>query len=153
MGFNNFVQFFLVFAFMACNSNKGHTNGLENDPLVIPYRQCLSNLDSIKENIDSADWDRAQALLYTTINAHLPSYWIGTEWDFNGTTQTPKSGNIACGYFLTTTMQQTGYEIKRVWMAQQASSVLIKAYCSDIKIMSSLKAVSEYLKNQKDSSC
>ena len=137
---------------MACNSNAGHTNAPERKQPALPYEKYLTNLNTQKESIDSADWDKARGLLFTTINDNLPHYWIGTKWDFNGTTEIPKSGTIACGYFLTTTMKQTGYDIKRVWMAQQASSVLIKAYCSDIKILSSLEKVTQYLNTQPDSS-
>lgn len=47
--------------------------------------------------------------------------WLGTKWNFNGTTQTPKIGNVACGYFVTTTMQDMQFPIERVKYAQCAS--------------------------------
>jgi hypothetical protein len=60
--------------------------------------------------------------------------WFDTPWDFNGTTQKPGQGTIACGYFVTTTLQHTGFDVQRVWLAQQASSVLIRTLCINIKI-------------------
>lgn len=53
--------------------------------------------------------------------------WMGTAWTFSGTSQTPKQGSIACGYFVTTTLQQAGIELDRVRLAQAASEQMILA--------------------------
>ncbi|MCB9262105.1 MAG: hypothetical protein H6607_07000 [Flavobacteriales bacterium] len=119
---------------------------------TLSYNEYLDSLSKQKSAIDSGDFDLAKKLLFETINDHIPSYWIGTKWNFNGTSQTPKSGTIACGYFLTTVMKQTGYNIERVKMAQQASSVLINAYCTDIKTLGSKEKIKAYLAAQPDSS-
>jgi hypothetical protein len=62
----------------------------------------------------------------TLVNDVLP-FWIGTPWDFNGTTQTPGEGSIACGYFISTTLEDTGFDIERISLAQQASENIIKS--------------------------
>src|SRR5690242_12719359 len=49
---------------------------------------------------------RRQAARYlerAMIDVVLPR-WDGTEWAFNGTSRTPRSGSIACGYFVSTTL-------------------------------------------------
>jgi hypothetical protein len=51
--------------------------------------------------------------------------WIGTAWDFNGTTETPQQGKIACGYFVTTVLRDAGLPIARVKLAQCASEQMI----------------------------
>lgn len=56
----------------------------------------------------------------------LYPYWLGTRWDFNGTTQIPGSGNIACGYFVTTLIEDMHMPIERIAMAQCASEEMIK---------------------------
>ena len=56
----------------------------------------------------------ARAYLLTTIDAQF-EHWKGTPWDFNGTTRTPGEGAIACGYFVTTVLEQAGFKIERVW--------------------------------------
>ncbi|MEO7311964.1 MAG: hypothetical protein ABIX01_16280 [Chitinophagaceae bacterium] len=58
------------------------------------------------------------------VDSILP-YWYGTPWDFNGTTQKPGEGSIACGYFITTVLQDCGLPIRRVKMAQCASQELV----------------------------
>ena len=53
--------------------------------------------------------------------------WMGTAWTFHGTSQTPRQGSIACGYFVTTTLEQAGVELERVRLAQAASETMILA--------------------------
>ena len=51
--------------------------------------------------------------------------WVGTPWDFYGTSQVAGEGKIACGYFVTTTLEQSGMELDRVRLAQAASETMI----------------------------
>jgi hypothetical protein len=52
--------------------------------------------------------------------------WYGTPWDFNGTSQTPGEGNIACGYFVSTVLRDVGFKVERIRLAQQASEDIVK---------------------------
>ncbi len=155
MKFYHVIIALLICIQVACSakSNRNSDTSELHETPNISYDSFLHSLENTKNDIDSGDYSKTAQLLYTVINNDIPLYWTGTKWDFNGTTKKPKVGTIACGYFLTTVMDQTGYEIKRVWMAQQASSVLIKSYCSDVKITGSLKGLKAYLKEQPDSSC
>lgn len=53
--------------------------------------------------------------------------WMGTAWTFTGTSTVPGEGSIACGYFVTTTLEQAGIELERVRLAQAASETMILA--------------------------
>ncbi|WP_196889870.1 hypothetical protein [Aureivirga sp. CE67] len=64
------------------------------------------------------------------IDKQIFPYWYGTHWDYNGITETPNKGSIACGYFVTTTLRDMGVPIKRVKMAQAASEKMIKTLVS-----------------------
>lgn len=55
--------------------------------------------------------------------------WYGTKWNFNGTTETPKQGTIACGYFVTTVIRDSGIPVQRIKLAQCASEEMIKSVC------------------------
>ncbi|MFT3681627.1 MAG: hypothetical protein QM791_15255 [Ferruginibacter sp.] len=59
--------------------------------------------------------------------------WYGTPWDFNGTSTQPGTGSIACGYFVTTVLQDAGVTINRSKMAQCASSILVEKTCTAIE--------------------
>ena len=54
-------------------------------------------------------------------------YWYGTTWDFNGITETPGQGTIACGYFVSTTLQHMGVKLNRYKIAQMASQQIISS--------------------------
>lgn len=53
------------------------------------------------------------------INQIIP-YWYGTPWSFEGHTAVPGQGRIACGYFISTTLQDAGLSLNRYRLAQQA---------------------------------
>jgi hypothetical protein len=78
--------------------------------------------------------EKARDLFAATLSDSIFVCWYGTEWDFNGTTTCPRSGNIACGYFITTVLKHSGFNIGRSYLAQQASSVMIKTFCPNDKI-------------------
>lgn len=77
---------------------------------------------------------KASKLLVSTIDQEIFPYWYGTDWDFNGTTQIPKEGQIACGYFVTTVLRDVGIKLNRVTLAQQASENIIKSLTSETYI-------------------
>jgi hypothetical protein len=54
--------------------------------------------------------------------------WYGTPWDFNGTSQTPGEGLIACGYFVSAPLIHLGFKFNRIKMSQQASSRIILSF-------------------------
>ncbi len=61
-------------------------------------------------------------------------HWMGTPWDFNGTTQVPGEGKIACGYFVTTVLRHAGFRLQRVRLAQQAAEQIVKKLVSESNI-------------------
>lgn len=54
--------------------------------------------------------------------------WLGTPWDFNGTSQTPGEGKIACGYFVAVVLRDAGFRVHRIRLAQQASQNIIATF-------------------------
>ncbi len=55
----------------------------------------------------------------TLVNKIIP-FWYGIEWDFEGHTNTPGQGYVACGYFVSTTLKHMGVNINRYRLAQQS---------------------------------
>ncbi|MGH1335291.1 MAG: hypothetical protein ACRBFS_04120 [Aureispira sp.] len=93
---------------------------------------------------------QARRYLERTLSDSIFHYWYGTAYDFNGTTQQPKQGKIACGYFVTTTLQQLGFSLPRVALAQQPASVILRSLCDrkSIKIYKSLSALKKHMDAQ-----
>lgn len=93
-----------------------------------------------------------RAKLIKTIPDEVFSYWYGTKWAFHGTTKTPRKGSIACGYFVTTTLEQSGFQLPRIKMAQQAASIIIKSLCEpkSIKTYTTMPDLERYLREKTD---
>lgn len=75
----------------------------------------------------------AQARTFVTrsIYAEIFPSWYGTPWDFNGTTEMPHQGKIACGYFVSTVLRDAGWRVQRTRLAQQASENIILSLTTD----------------------
>ncbi len=58
--------------------------------------------------------------------SNLMPFWYGTRYSFYGQTHTPGEGSIACGYFVTTVLQDLGVPIERDKLAQLPSEEMIK---------------------------
>lgn len=64
---------------------------------------------------DSIQKEKFEAYI---LNEIIP-FWYKTPWDFNGYTDVPGKGVIACGYFVSTVLKHAGLNINRYTMAQQ----------------------------------
>ena len=80
---------------------------LKEEFLKCPIVNRNSFLDSIS-NIFSVN----------LLNDIIP-HWYGTTWDFEGHTSVPNQGEIACGYFVSTTIRDMGLNINRYHLARQ----------------------------------
>lgn len=73
--------------------------------------------------------EAAKEYLFQRITQDLIPYWFQTEWDFNGTTETPRKGQIACGYFVTTILKHAGIELDKYYLSRASSATLIRHLC------------------------
>ncbi len=73
--------------------------------------------------------ESARNLLELTMPA-LMRCWLGTKWDFNGTETVPGEGKIACGYYVSTVLRDSGFNIERIKLAQQASQNILLTFLS-----------------------
>lgn len=106
------------------------------------------------EQLRKAIYTRARSLLIQTLSDSLFVCWYGTEWDYNGTTLTPRDGTIACGYFVTTLIRDAGFVIERAALAQCASQSMINTLCpkKDVKVITNnnVAKVREHLLSKPD---
>lgn len=80
----------------------------------IPYSKVKSQAEQLRK-------EQANGTVFEEhlLNQIIP-HWYGTEWDFNGYTDVPNQGVIACGYFVSTTLKHMGINLNRYHLAQQA---------------------------------
>ncbi|NMH86976.1 hypothetical protein [Flavivirga algicola] len=106
-------------------------SGIVNDRA---YFKSLYESNSLKA-IDSAS-----NYLYSKLINNIVPFWYGTPWDFNGYTNVPNQGEIACGYFVSTTLKHLGFNLNRYKMAQKSGLTEAKILQSktELKIFSNL---------------
>jgi hypothetical protein len=93
------------------------------------YDRCkkqvaLSRLEYAKKWPGMSLIEKQKAFTTALTEVILPQ-WTGTQWNFYGTTEIPRQGTIACGYFVTTTLRDAGIGLARTKLAQCASEQMI----------------------------
>lgn len=94
-------------------------------PKKISYDSTLRLVKQLKKKLTGNDLAEAPKLFTNILNDYIVPPWIGTPWDFNGVSQQPGKGQIACGYFITTLLRDAGVLLNRVQLAQCASGKII----------------------------
>ena len=103
------------------------------------YQELITELEQKRQALadryararTAQDFSSAISESRTTLEATLPemmSCWLGTPWDFHGTCETPGSGKIACGYFVSTILRDAGFQVERFRLAQQPSQGIIATF-------------------------
>lgn len=71
--------------------------------------------------------DEARVFLETML-PDMMRCWLGTRWDFSGTSETPGKGTIACGYFVATVLRDAGFRLDRYQLARQPSQNILRSF-------------------------
>lgn len=66
------------------------------------------------------DIDSVKRTFRDLLTQRVIPYWYGTPWSFGGHTAIPKTGKIACGYFVSTTLKDMGLKLNRYKLAQKS---------------------------------
>lgn len=64
--------------------------------------------------------DSVSRYLHKVLTSEIFPFWYGTKWSFEGHTDIPKQGEIACGYFVSTTLKHVGFNLNRYSLAQKS---------------------------------
>jgi hypothetical protein len=97
----------------------------ERVALAVRYKQAVSSGEQ------ASVMAQARTFVTRTIYTEIFPSWYGTAWDFNGTTEVPQQGKIACGYFVSTVLRDAGWRVQRARLAQQASENIILSLTTD----------------------
>lgn len=102
-------------------------------------QQSNTKRTSLAENYKTASTSKKKQIIMEArhyLENHMPKMmrcWLGTPWDFSGTSQTPGEGKIACGYFVSVILRDAGFRVNRVRLAQQPSKHIILTMLGDNK--------------------
>lgn len=142
----NFFTVFLIFLLVqpACKkrSYSAHTasHKLKVHQTVAVYAKCKDSVAVIRKKIKPGWKDRSslikEKIFTNAVTQIIIPPWMGTAWDFNGISEEPGKGSIACGYFVTTVLRDAGVRLNRVKLAQCASSEMIQSLVNRQQIRS-----------------
>ncbi len=92
-----------------------------HDPAITDYASAKIYAKQVRERLTAPGISTdsiSKAFKRVLLNVIIP-FWEGTQWSFEGHTSVPGTGWIACGYFVSTTLQDAGLNINRYKLAQQ----------------------------------
>lgn len=90
-------------------------------PIDTSYTFSKNFVANVKSQIrlDRITEDSLSRLFANLLTEKIIPHWLGTPWSFEGHTSVPRSGEIACGYFVSTTLKDMGFNLDRYKFAQQ----------------------------------
>jgi len=135
------IIFFLLLSIsiIGCNySNNKKIIVLSNAAVDSLKRLNMENYPTTKKNIVAYVYRNCsvneiphlQKVFISVVCDSIIPYWIGTKWNFNGITEIPQQGTIACGYFVATVLRDAGVKLNRIALSQCASEELIQKLIS-----------------------
>jgi len=102
---------------------------------------------SLKKNSCTADSCRTYFL--DAFEHKVYPHWVGTNWDYNGYTNTPGKGKlIACGYFVSTPLKHMGFNWNRFKLAQMYSKKIVETLCDDMIKFTSIQDVKTHVESK-----
>lgn len=153
-----FLLLLVLFCGFACkkaktkSTKKQTITNQKKSATTIPYSAMKLRIDSLRHSFKNRDILYIEKQFSAVIMDSIFPYWYGTSWDFNGTTQQPQEGSIACGYFVSTVLRDAGLHINRIKMGQASSEYIIHqlAQKNDIKLFYNkpIDSALAYVKNK-----
>ncbi len=106
----------------------------------VDYAQVLRNLGAVRSDYQEASasgdtgvYTLCSKALFKSLSDSIFRAWYGTQWDFNGISNTPGHGTIACGYFVSTTLKHAGFNLNRYRLAQQDATTIARSLGGSLK--------------------
>ncbi|CAL2103589.1 putative lipoprotein [Tenacibaculum sp. 190130A14a] len=157
--FVRFLSVLLVFSAMSCKGQKNTDSEKINkkeahiDKAAVKIKSLSEFILQEDENIDyrivksliledkkvlskkSVNTKETSVLFEKSLLKRIIPFWEGTKWSFEGHTAQPRKGEIACGYFVSTTLQHIGVNINRYKLAQQSPEHEAKILALDTSVI------------------
>lgn len=106
--------------------NHASSRSTDPDSLVVSYTDTKLAAKALKLRLQedlragTITFDQVkEAFTNQLVNEIIP-HWYGTPWSFGGHTTVPNQGKIACGYFISTTLNDMGVNLNRFRLAQKS---------------------------------
>lgn len=133
-----------------------HSSFLESyDSLKVRIRQhrigftqryTVARSDSARAAIEA----EAAAYLLEILSDSVFPAWFGTSWAFEGYSNVPRQGEIACGYFVSTTLKHADFKLNRYKLAQAYSHRIAEVLGDRLQTFRDLDKMLAYIRKQAD---
>lgn len=80
----------------------------------------FKQMNSVSKPNEEIFMDSVGYIMHRIVTEDILCAWNGTEWAFSGYTAIPNQGTIACGYFVSTTLRDIGFNLDRYKLAQKS---------------------------------
>lgn len=100
---------------------------------IVDYRDELAKAHRSANTSDARKRILAEArtLLVDALTGTLFPAWYGTRWSFNGISEVPGEGSVACGVFVGTLLRDAGFNLSRIAMGRLASEHIAQRLTSE----------------------
>lgn len=134
--------------------NKNFSYNTLNDSISESYDLTKEDINQLRFHLNEKlrrnliSLDSVKAVFTNHLVDKIIPHWYGTPWSFGGHTAVPNQGEIACGYFISTTLRDMGVKLNRYRLAQkspidEARSISCGSEIFKIEQESPEKAISE----------
>ena len=118
----------------------------------ITYHEVLNKIKIQKQQFikSKASDETCKTYLLQQFEHSIFPYWKGRPWTYEGHTNTPYQGEIACGYFVSTTLKHMGFNWNRYHLAKLYSKAIVNTICDTSHVYRTSKELINYLNAQSD---
>lgn len=109
--------------------------GILIKPKRVNYLQACQVIKTNKKSLVSKETSEISRQFEANLMDEIIPHWYGTKWSFEGHTSTPGSGEIACSYFVSTTLLHAGVNVNRYQLAQQEPENEAKSLAGDGEVI------------------
>lgn len=96
---------------------------------LLTTRRAIAPIYNASDSTTYPVLAQARNVLFKVLLNQVFPAWYGTTWDYNGYTNTPNNGLIACGYFVSTTLKHAGFNMNRYDVAKSYSRKIVSILC------------------------
>lgn len=117
---------------------------------IVNNKTYQETLSEIKQELKTKKQEELKDFFISSFYYKVFPYWKGTKWDYEGYTNTPKKGVIACGYFVSTPLKHMGINWNRYKLAQMYASKATDAICDSIYRFTDLDSFYQHVLKSED---
>ncbi|WP_130735575.1 hypothetical protein [Flavobacterium sp. J27] len=122
MRYNSIYSFFLISISTIFSFNKDTFQEFSKENVYVEsYAEIKAKIELERSTLKNKtiSKDSISEIFTRNLVDYVFPYWYGTKWSFEGHTSIPKNGEVACGYFVSTTLRDIGLAVNRYKLAQQ----------------------------------